>query len=133
MAYTFKPSLLAPYMKLDQGDKIQAECMFPRSVSQPRICTTVRFPVTVLTSLLAFFTDVWIDGDGGLRCKTMVRFVSRFFSYATRYVSGCITWTAHSPDNGVPPVLPLQPIPSTHNPFSLRFSVVLSRNTSRRP
>jgi glutamine synthetase len=40
MAYTFKPSLLAPYMKLDQGDKIQAEY-------------------------------VWVDGDGGLRCKTM--------------------------------------------------------------
>jgi len=37
--YTTKPNLLAPYLKLDQGGKIQAEY-------------------------------VWVDGDGGLRCKT---------------------------------------------------------------
>jgi len=38
-AYTTKPSLLAPFLQLDQGGKIQAEY-------------------------------VWVDGDGGLRCKT---------------------------------------------------------------
>jgi len=38
-AYTTKPDLLAPYLKLDQGGKIQAEY-------------------------------VWVDADGGLRCKT---------------------------------------------------------------
>jgi len=39
MAFTYRPELLAPYLALDQGEKIQAEY-------------------------------VWVDGDGGLRCKT---------------------------------------------------------------
>ena len=28
MSYSYRPELLAPYLALDQGEKIQAECVF---------------------------------------------------------------------------------------------------------
>lgn len=64
-AYTTKPNLLAHYLALDQGGKIQAECERPVSVTAAR-----RTKQKLTRSNL--LTDVWIDGDGGMRCKTTV-------------------------------------------------------------
>jgi hypothetical protein len=58
MAYTYKPDLLAPFLALPQGDKIQAECK--------------SHVARVDMSYLNVHTDVWVDGDGGLRSKTTV-------------------------------------------------------------
>jgi len=36
MAYPYRPELLTPYLSLDQGEKVQAECMFhPSPVLYP--------------------------------------------------------------------------------------------------
>jgi glutamine synthetase len=60
MAYPYRNDLLAPYLALPQGDKVQAECEFLSSLISPIInCESQS-------------TDVWIDGDGGLRSKTTV-------------------------------------------------------------
>jgi glutamine synthetase len=59
MAYTNHNDLLAPYLALPQGDKVQAECMFISSLFS--------------SIFKSNFADVWIDGDGGLRSKTTVR------------------------------------------------------------
>jgi hypothetical protein len=59
-AYAYKPDLLAPYLALDQGGKIQAECEHPALA-------------TVVIYAEVHIADVWIDGDGGLRSKTTVR------------------------------------------------------------
>lgn len=58
MTNTYHNDLLAPYLALPQGDKIQAECIY------------LSFYFILFSSNLS--TDVWIDGDNGLRCKTTV-------------------------------------------------------------
>ena len=57
MTATYRNDLLQPFLALDQGEKVQAECKL-----QP--------PTANRADLIA---DVWIDGDGGLRSKTTVR------------------------------------------------------------
>jgi glutamine synthetase len=61
MAYPYRNDLLAPYLALPQGDKVQAECKLLSHL----------ISLDVQTSL-SITTDVWIDGDGGLRSKTTV-------------------------------------------------------------
>lgn len=61
MAYPYRNDLLAPYLALPQGDKIQAEC----ELLSPLISSEVQISLSITT-------DVWIDGDGGLRSKTTV-------------------------------------------------------------
>ena len=58
MTATYRNDLLQPFLALDQGEKVQAECKL-----QPP-------PTANRADLIA---DVWIDGDGGLRSKTTVR------------------------------------------------------------
>jgi hypothetical protein len=58
--FKYHPALLAPYLALDQGGKVQAECVL--------LCCQIFYPIAN-----ALFIDVWIDGDGGLRSKTTVR------------------------------------------------------------
>jgi len=58
MAHLYHNDLLAPYLALPQGDKIQAECRFSLFLYPPAPLTTP--------------SDVWIDGDDGLRSKTTV-------------------------------------------------------------
>ena len=58
MVYTYRNDLLAPYLQLPQGDKVQAECTFII------LCT--------LSKSHPFVLDVWVDGNGGLRSKTTV-------------------------------------------------------------
>ena len=53
---TKRVDLLAPYMALPQGTRVQAEC------------TSLHLDFILLSS---DSLDIWIDGDGGLRCKTM--------------------------------------------------------------
>ena len=59
MSSAYRPELLAPFHRLDQGSSIQAECMYFRppssSLAKPSIL------------------DVWIGGHGELRCKSKVR------------------------------------------------------------
>jgi len=66
-AYAHNPDLLKRYLELDQGGKVQAEC---KSHLLLTILSSVRSPGLQPTNTLS--TDVWIDGDGGLRCKTTV-------------------------------------------------------------
>ena len=55
--------LLAPYLALDQGSRVQAECEF--------IASHVGSITSVLLIANAPVIDIWIDGDGGLRSKSM--------------------------------------------------------------
>ena len=73
MSQLYHPDLLAPFLALPQGDKIQAECMY-------RIAS-VNCGVT--SSSMLFFIDVWIDGDGGLRSKTTVSRTGSIHTCAT--------------------------------------------------
>ena len=59
MSQTYRLDLLAPYLALPQGDKIQAECEY-----------LIHYATS--TNELTRNSDVWIDGDGGLRSKTTV-------------------------------------------------------------
>jgi hypothetical protein len=63
-----RPDLLAPYLKLDQGGKIQAECKLA-PVWALSCCCYRFFSNHHHTNHVA---DVWIDGDNGLRSKTTV-------------------------------------------------------------
>lgn len=56
----YRPDLLAPFHRLDQGPSIQAECMFFKK-SLP--------PFLVQPSHL----DIWIGGNNELRSKSKVR------------------------------------------------------------
>ena len=60
-SYQYNNALLAPFLALPQGDKVQAEC-------------TSIFSFFLLLLLCYSLTpaDVWVDGDGGLRSKTTV-------------------------------------------------------------
>ena len=59
MANVYHNDLLAPYLALDQGEKVQAECTLNVPSSLPKVLTLI--------------LDVWVDGDGGLRSKTTVK------------------------------------------------------------
>ena len=60
-SYPHRPELLKRYLELDQGSKVQAECKSPSDIHYLYVQPT--YPLSI---------DVWIDGDGGLRCKTTV-------------------------------------------------------------
>jgi glutamine synthetase len=59
MANVYHNDLLAPFLALPQGDKVQAEC-------------ELAVPPPIHSSFLTLILDVWVDGDGGLRSKTTV-------------------------------------------------------------
>lgn len=45
MAYTYRPELLEPYLKLDQGEKVQAECecrSSPASSTAPKLIHAIQ-------------------------------------------------------------------------------------------
>ena len=44
MSYSYRPELLAPYLTLDQGEKIQAECMFYSSPASPLALKLIHAP-----------------------------------------------------------------------------------------
>ena len=71
--YDHKPDLLKRYLELDQGGKVQAECkshfLLGNTMSSVR-------SLDLQTNIL--LSDVWIDGDGGLRCKTTVSLPASF-------------------------------------------------------
>lgn len=56
--FPYRNDLLAPFLALPQGDKVQAECKI--------------FPSYTACDSLICLSDVWIDGDGSLRSKTTV-------------------------------------------------------------
>ena len=91
---TKRVDLLAPYLALDQGSLVQAECecrvtgepvIFKgplrcerqRAVFAPRSALlrhSRALPTSTASSSeppLTLLLDIWIDGDGGLRSKTM--------------------------------------------------------------
>jgi hypothetical protein len=60
---TKRVDLWQPYMNLPQGEKVMAECEPPPD-----------WQIELLfrrTDRVCFQIDIWIDGTGGLRCKTM--------------------------------------------------------------
>ena len=84
MTSGYRPELLAPYHKLDQGNSIQAECIYfrPPSPSHAKLC----------------LLDVWIGGHGELRCKSKVRHLLstlKFPSSETGYLHPDDQWEGH--------------------------------------
>src|SRR5258706_4056406 len=70
-AHPHKPDLLKRYLELDQGGKVQAECK-----SHLLLTLSSARSLDLQTDIL--LSDVWIDGDGGLRCKTTVSLPASF-------------------------------------------------------